>query len=190
MSNETVLIEDELVALRDRISALYDAIISARASANGGSRIVHVEDLSALANEELRERSRRTAHFPEALFGEPAWDILLDLYVHACKRQEVSVTSACLAAQVPPTTGLRWVGLLEAEGYIARRPSQKDRRIVILDLTADGRTRIERTLSERLHRRAMSLMFQTAPVGNGPKDGQSRADKLLIIQPEDPSISH
>lgn len=190
MSNELFSIEDELLALRDKINALHAAISSGRAALNVDPRVVHVEDFSALASEELRERSRRAAHFPDALFGEPAWDILLDLYVHACKGQDVSVSSACLAAQVPPTTGLRWVGLLEAEGLIARRPSQTDRRTVILDLTADGRARIERTLSERLHRRAMALMFRTAPTGTGSDADQEKVDKLLIIQPDDPSISH
>lgn len=190
MSNEPISIEDELLALRDKICALHEAIASGRTSLKPDSQIVHVADLCALASEELRERGRRAVHFPEALFGEPAWDILLDLYVHACKGQEVSVSSACLAAQIPPTTGLRWIGLLETRGFIARRPSQKDRRTVILELTADGQARIQRALSERLHRRTLTQTFKSAFTRDRPEDSQETADKLLIVQSEDPSISH
>lgn len=190
MNNELLSLEDELLALRDRINALHQAISAGRATLNADTRVVRTEDLCALAQEELRERGRRAAHFPDTLFGEPAWDILLDLYVHACKAHEVSVTSACLAAQVPPTTGLRWIGLLEAEGFIARRSSQRDRRTVILDFTPDGRARIERTLSERLHRRPLMQIAMSASVSDGLEDAREKATKLLIIQPQDPSISH
>lgn len=189
MSNELFSIEDELSALRERITALQEAVATGRALTNAQSRAVRINDLCALASEELRERSRRAAHFPGTLFGEPAWDILLDLYVHACKGLEVSITSACLAAGVPPTTGLRWIGLLENEKYIARRPSERDRRAVILDLTPNGRARIERTLSERLHRRSLSLLFNAPAGANGAGRGQAIADTLLILESNEPPIS-
>lgn len=190
MSKELVSIEDELLALRDRIAQLHQELVNGEAVLNSSSLVIQVEDLCALADEELRDRSRRAAHFPEALFGEPAWDILLDLYSHACRGLQVSVTSACLAAHVPVTTGLRWIGLLESGGYIQRRPSDKDRRAVILDLTADGRSRIENILSERIHRRSMRVRRDPRQTGEAPSDGRDTAEKLLIIQPGDPSLSH
>ena len=44
------------------------------------------------------------------LFGEPAWDILLDLYIAYHEKSAVSVSSVCIAAAVPATTGLRHLG--------------------------------------------------------------------------------
>ena len=43
------------------------------------------------------ERGRRAEFFPRELFGEPAWDILLDLYAAARSSQLRSVKAACLA---------------------------------------------------------------------------------------------
>lgn len=189
MSNELISIEEALLALQARIAALHEAIASGQAALYRVKRVMDTNDLCALANEELRERSRRTAHFPAMLLGEPAWDILLDLYCHSCRRQEVSVTSACLAARVPVTTGLRWVGLLESGGFIARRPSKKDRRAVILDLTADGRSRIEQILTERFYRRSLAPLCLAGTDGSGSQEARELTEKLLITQPSDPAAS-
>lgn len=156
MIDELILLENKLISLKHKINKLRataytvnDPLVSVKINPNQ-------EKLFAIAGEELRDRSRRTAHFPDALLGEPAWDMMLDLYYHSILSQEISVTSACLAARVPVATGLRWIALLQSQGYITRKRSEKDRRSVILDLTADGRDRIERILTERLNRRTMS----------------------------------
>lgn len=190
MSKESFSIENELLALRDRLDKLHQAITTGDAALSSSSPVVHVEDLCSLADQELRDRSRRSTHFPGALFGEPAWDILLDLYSYACRGQEVTVTSACLAAHVPVTTGLRWIGLLESGGYISRRPSDKDRRAVILGLTPDGRSRIEAVLNERIHRRAMRARRELKRDGDEAGESRDAAEIFLIIQPGDPSLSH
>src|SRR5688500_844664 len=54
----------------------------------------------------------------DELFGEPAWDMLLDLFIAAHENRGVSVTSACLASSVPETTALRWLQLLENKGLV------------------------------------------------------------------------
>jgi hypothetical protein len=61
----------------------------------------------ALARRMYLERRQREKHFPSNLFGEPAWDILLDLYVAAKENVKIATTSACIGGSVPPTTGLR-----------------------------------------------------------------------------------
>lgn len=193
MSLDWISIEDELAALNERMAMLLEAVAAGKVVRSTAAAVSGVPNLAELAAEELRERGRRSAHFPANLFGEPAWDILLDLYLNACRGKEVSVSSACLAAQVPATTGLRWVGLLEAEGFIARRPSERDRRTVILDLTADGRSRVERTLHERMNRRMLSVLAQDAArtTGNGSQGNASDlTEKLLIIDRDDLSGRH
>jgi hypothetical protein len=47
-----------------------------------------------------------TAISSEDLFADPGWDILLDLYAARQEGKQVSVSSLCIAAAVPPTTAL------------------------------------------------------------------------------------
>lgn len=77
-----------------------------------------------------RARRRRDVAFGQdgALFGDPAWDILLDLFAAWLDGKRVSISSACIAAAVPPTTGLRYLGMLEDRGLIERDPDPHDRR--------------------------------------------------------------
>ena len=62
-----------------------------------------------------RDRARYVA--PE-LFGEPAWDILLDLLRAELAHERMSVSTACVAAGVPPSSGLRWLKALEHRGLV------------------------------------------------------------------------
>jgi hypothetical protein len=88
------------------------------------------------------DRRRRTKLFDSSLFGEPAWDMLLDLFVAAKKRKRVSVTSACIGADVPVTTGLRWISVLEGMGMVRRESDPKDARRAFIHLTADAYSRM------------------------------------------------
>jgi DNA-binding MarR family transcriptional regulator len=78
------------------------------------------------------------------LFGEPAWDILLDLYDYRERRQQISVGSACLASGVPHTTALRTINCLVEHGLIDKLPDRLDRRRSNLELTQEGVDLIER----------------------------------------------
>lgn len=69
------------------------------------------------------------------IFGEPAWDILLDLYLAHQSGKPVAVTSACVAAAVPVTTALRWLGTLEQHELVQRTPDSRDRRRMLVALT-------------------------------------------------------
>ena len=84
--------------------------------------------LLALALAAIRQRDDRLQHFRPELFGDPAWDMLLDLFVARLRGELVCISSLCIAAKVPPTTALRWIGNMEAHGEILRRPDPTDRR--------------------------------------------------------------
>jgi len=73
-------------------------------------------------------RSRNALFADEALFGEPAWDLLLDLFIAAKERKRVPVTSACIGAAVPTTTALRWLAVLEERGLVLREADPCDAR--------------------------------------------------------------
>ncbi|NLR71552.1 winged helix DNA-binding protein [Novosphingobium sp. ERN07] len=105
--------------------------------------------LDALADPELESlklavalyglrRKRDVAGARRGLFGEPGWDILLDLYIADRRRTEVQVSSVCLDAGVPSTTILRWIARLEQEGLIYRIADNADARRRYVRLTEEG----------------------------------------------------
>lgn len=92
-----------------------------------------------VARSAYRERRRRCEIFNDpTLFGEPAWDILLDLFIAAKERKRLPVTSACIGAAVPATTALRWLTVLEDKGLILRENDTADARRVFVRLSTDG----------------------------------------------------
>jgi DNA-binding MarR family transcriptional regulator len=58
----------------------------------------------------------------------------------------LGVTSLGHAANVPPTTGLRWQILLTQEGMIERGPDVRDSRKQLVRLTAKGRKLMDKYL--------------------------------------------
>jgi DNA-binding MarR family transcriptional regulator len=103
--------------------------------------------LLAEARRLARRRHTRTKFLPEYVFGEPVWDVLIDLYIAEGIERRISVSSACLAAGVPPTTALRYITMMTVKGIIVRTPSLTDERIVYLSLSAETRTSINRYLA-------------------------------------------
>ncbi|WP_397504895.1 MarR family transcriptional regulator [Qipengyuania sp. R86523] len=92
----------------------------------------------------IKARQARMRHFDADLFADPAWDILLDLAAARAERQQVSVTSLCIAAGVPATTALRWIGQMVDADLLVRVSDPHDRRrayIALSDNTADALAR-------------------------------------------------
>jgi len=91
------------------------------------------------ARQVYRNRRRREQVFGDAsLFGEPAWDIMLDLYVAAAQDKRIAVTSACIGSAVPATTALRWIKILEDRGLIEREVDEVDARRTFVRLSPRG----------------------------------------------------
>lgn len=96
----------------------------------------------------IRARNKRDQAFGEDLFFDPAWSILLELYVHHRQRTAMSITSLCVASKIPPSTGLRWIALLEKRGLVTRQSDPFDRRKSYAILTEDAIERVERALDD------------------------------------------
>ena len=86
----------------------------------------------------IRARRMRNQFFGAELFADPAWDMLLDLFAAGIERRRVSVSSLCIAAAVPPTTALRWIGTLHEAGLFERQADPTDRRRAYIGLSAKG----------------------------------------------------
>jgi hypothetical protein len=62
------------------------------------------------------------------VFGDPAWEMLLDLMLAKIEGRRVPVSSACIASGAPMSTALRLVGRLVDEGVLCKQPDLTDRR--------------------------------------------------------------
>jgi DNA-binding MarR family transcriptional regulator len=82
-----------------------------------------------------KARSRRTKFLSSALFAEPAWDMLLELFASAAEQKRVTIGDLCSASKVPQTTALRWIDILLREGLVTRRPDPLDGRRIHVEIT-------------------------------------------------------
>lgn len=117
-----------------------------RGSSQDGARAAIASDAMSdcspadKAQRTYRNRRRRAEVFgEETIFGEPAWDILLDLFVAGERGKRVAVTSACIGSGVPSTTALRWLNVLEARGLVEREDDNADARRSFVRLTNKAR---------------------------------------------------
>ena len=78
-------------------------------------------------------RQARQKHFPPSIFGEPAWDILLILYVS--DGRAFSIKKLSDRSGLPPTTALRWVDYLAQQRLVARDAHPTDLRTIVVRLT-------------------------------------------------------
>lgn len=99
---------------------------------------------AAVLRKLIKARQLRMRFLDAELFADPAWDILLDLAAARAERQQVCVTSLCIAAGVPATTALRWIGQMVDADLLVRVSDPHDRRrvyIALADSTADALAR-------------------------------------------------
>lgn len=86
--------------------------------------------------EMIRARRLRDRFMPSDLFGEAAWDMLLDLMAARIEGSQVAVSSLCIAAAVPPTTALRAIRGMTERGLFVRVADDHDKRRIFIELSA------------------------------------------------------
>jgi DNA-binding MarR family transcriptional regulator len=91
----------------------------------------------------IRNRAERVRFLPTNLFADPAWDMLLDLYLSDILSKRTSVSSLCGASNVPMTTALRWISALDREGLIGRSQDRNDGRRSFIALSEAGLARMD-----------------------------------------------
>lgn len=92
----------------------------------------------------IRQRQLRQRFIGADIFADPAWDMLLDLAAARAENRRVSITSLCIAANVPPTTALRWISQLVEAGLFLRICDETDKRRAFIELSnkaAEGMAR-------------------------------------------------
>ena len=96
-----------------------------------------------LARRALFDRRHRATHFNKAMFGEPAWELLLVLYVADFVGGKQTIGNLAELVEAPTSTTVRWVGHLEREHLVVREPHPHDRRMVFVRLNKNGREALD-----------------------------------------------
>lgn len=91
-------------------------------------------------------RRRRTL-LGDRLFFDPAWNMLLDLFISECEGRRLSVSAVCIGSHSSSATALRYAGLLAQAGLIGRVADGSDGRRSHVHLTARGWTVMRQLLS-------------------------------------------
>lgn len=99
-------------------------------------------DPRELAKQLLAQRMARFDHFPAELFHEPAWDMLLALFVAHEERRTMNVKTLVASANAPVTTSQRWIDHLHKLKLIDRVIDPADRRRMEISLSDRGHVAI------------------------------------------------
>ena len=133
--------EPTMALVRDltgRLAALAAEVGIRLDSAGGLGGAAVPANKRALAADLLHQRAIRADHFPAELFHEPAWDMLLALYVAGEDRQATNIKALVTRTPAPATTAQRWLDHLHRLGLIHRIVDPADRRRVEISLTEQG----------------------------------------------------
>lgn len=132
----TARLEEALAIVRQASARL--AVLSDPYSAEAG------QSLRTVAERLYIERRRRDEFFPVGLFGEPAWDLLLSLFVAGDDGREVPLEEAYKAAHVDPEDGPALIERLIDKNLIARSRTRRN----AIALTPYGMDRLSDYLAD------------------------------------------
>ncbi len=108
---------------------------------NGAQRVRAVR--AAMAARELRGH-----YFDPDFFADPAWDLLLELYLAHLEQRRLSVSALFKAGGQPATTNLRWLAKLEQDALAERVNDKLDARRIWVSLSPKGVDAMKRYFDE------------------------------------------
>jgi predicted transcriptional regulator len=103
-----------------------------------------------MATWSFETRRRRRSVFGGREVSDNAWDILLDLFIASFESRKVTVKRACVAADAPMTTAIRYIAFLESIGLVVRSKNPNDARSTFLELTDLGIGKLTRYFNETM----------------------------------------
>ena len=118
---------------------------------------VHDADLAGIARQTLAGRRQRDRYFDPMVFSNPAWDMLLSIYVASAEGRVQSVLDCCAAAPVAQGVALRWLAYLKQEEMV----------IETRDAGQSRQTHIR--LSDQMHLTISAYLGSLIGLGVGPE---------------------
>jgi len=109
----------------------------------GTTKELDQETLLARVRKHVVERQLRNAYFNPSIFGEPAWEILLTLYISENTGRKPTLRRLAHRVNTPLTTAIRWIDYLAKENLVQKEPRPDYRRMMYVTLLDKGRALIE-----------------------------------------------
>ena len=109
-----------------------------------------LQNTTEVARAILEDRRRRGRIFNAGMFGEPAWELLLNLYVMDKDGPRLTIGRLIDSAKCAQTTALRWLQYLQDQGLIVRQEHPGDARTAFVSLTNKARDALDLYLSQNL----------------------------------------
>lgn len=86
----------------------------------------------------LQARRARNRFLPSSLFGEAAWDMLLEAYAASLEQRTLTLDALFAAATGPDSTSLRWLQTVEQNHLLTRQADPCDSSRTIVQLSPRG----------------------------------------------------
>ena len=109
-------------------------------------------ELALFARVLMRMRTERDEQLEVGVFQDPAWDIMLDLFVARVDGHDLSISAVCVGCRAAPATALRYLALLQDADLVERRPDPCDKRRSYVRLTTVGHERMNLALAPSFER--------------------------------------
>lgn len=101
------------------------------------------ELLLSRAKQHFRDRQLRRQYFSRVIFGEPAWDTLLVLYISEFSGRRLTISRVADWIETPLSTTQRWISYLQKEYLVGREGNPDDKRMAYVGLLDKGRTALD-----------------------------------------------
>lgn len=134
---------EAMISLGDRHSTNFGAKQALLSSAGKFDHADHSRVINV-----MRARRRRTDILGGDIFSEPAWTMLLELYLATLERRLLSVTGLTFASGAPNTTALRRIDDLVELQLIERAVDTYDRRRTHVFLSPSGLEKMSQLFRE------------------------------------------
>ena len=113
----------------------------------GAAHDLSDRSLANAARRYLKLRRERSNGLSEAIFSDPAWDMLLDLFVAKKEHRRITKSSAYLASGVSAGTAHRHALKLVEAGWVRQYLDPVDRRRIYIEIEEIAAERVARWLA-------------------------------------------
>ena len=110
----------------------------------GGAPELRLELITIARAEVKRRVDRREVFGAYDVLGDPAWDILLELYISGLTGSGLYASVVGTDAGIPQSTALRWLTVLEKDGLVRRHVDPFDKRRQWVGVTPRARSLMEK----------------------------------------------
>jgi DNA-binding transcriptional ArsR family regulator len=126
-------------SLRSRLKALQAQIKQFKAAISEVQPQTVESDVPPVDPQLVRDHiatlARREEILGSNLFGDPAWELLLQGFAAALSYERLTTSIFITRVKLPPSTTSRWLKKLEADGLLQRETDPFDARLSLISLT-------------------------------------------------------